>query len=139
MLFLQTHDALFKRLGAAYSLGGLLYVPDLRAWAKQKGVTLSEPAQPMKLVSGAGGRLVMVVQSETDEATLDKIVNGLDMRWTVINVAANIPAKLNSVEKRLAYCFVKEFARTRSDLGGDELLEDEWALAEMDRLGLFKK
>lgn len=138
MVFLQDYDALLRRLGNEYSLADLLYVPHLGSWVKQKRVSLSEPAQPMKLVSEDGRRLVMVVQSEVPESALDNVIRGLDMRWTIKNVAANIPAKLDSVEKRLAYCFLKEYARNKSDLAGDEMLEDEWAVSQMDRLGFFR-
>lgn len=138
MIFIDDFDDSLKSLGREFFIFDIRYVTKLAAWAKQNKKTLSEPAQPMKLGTGDDNKLMMVVQSEISEDALDGIINGLSVRWTVRDVAADIPKRLNSIEKRLAYCFLKEIARTREDLAGDELFEDEWAITQMEKLGYFR-
>lgn len=138
MIFVDDFDDQLRSLGREFFIFDIQYVPDITSWADQKSVSLKEPAQPMKLITGEDSRLVMVVQSEIRDEVLDGIINGLSVRWAVRDVAADIAKRLNSLEKQLSYYFLKEFARTKKDLDGDELLEDEWAINEMEKLGLFR-
>jgi|SRR5208337_1327441 len=138
MIFVDDFDDQLRRLGREFFIFDIQYVPDITSWAHQKGVSLKEPAQPMKLITGEDNRLVMVVQSEISDEVLGGIINGLSVRWAVRDVSADIAKRLNSLEKQLAYYFLKEFARTKKDLDGDELLEDEWAINEMEKLGFFR-
>ncbi len=125
-------------LGREYFISDVRYVPDVRAWAKQSRIALSEPAQFMKLMSEGRDRLVMVVQSEVSEKVLNDIITGLDVRWQVVDNRVNLLLRFDSIEKKLAYCFLKEYARNESNLAEDERLEDEWAIREMERLGFFE-
>ncbi len=138
MIFVDDFDDRLRSLGSEFLIFDIQYVPDITSWAKQKNISLNEPAQPMKLITDEHNRLVMVVQSEINDKVLDGIINGLSVRWTVRDVAADIEKRLNSIEKRLAYYFLKEYARTKKDLAGDDLLEDEWAINEMEKLGFFR-
>ncbi len=138
MIFVDDFDDRLRSLGREFFIFDIQYVPDITAWAKQKKISLNEPAQPMKLITGEDNRLVMVVQSEIRDEVLDGIINGLSVRWAVRDVAADIAKRLNSIEKQLAYYFLKEHARTKKELDGDDLLEDEWAINEMEKLGFFR-
>jgi hypothetical protein len=138
MIFVDDFDDRLRSLGREFFIFNIQYVPDMTSWANRKNISLNEPGQPMKLITGEDNRLVMVVQSEISDKMLDGIINGLSVRWTVRDVAADIAQRLNSIEKRLAYYFLKEYARTKKDLDGDDLLEDEWALNEMEKLGFFR-
>ncbi len=138
MIFVDDFDDRLRSLGREFLVFDIQYVPDITAWANQKKISLSEPSQPMKLITGEDNRLMMVVQSEISEELLDGIINGLSVRWAVRDVAADIAKRLNSLEKQLAYYFLKEYARTKKDLDGDDLLEDEWSINEMEKLGLFR-
>ncbi len=138
MIFVDDFDDRLRSLGREFFIFDIQYVPDITAWANQKNVPLEEPGQPMKLITDDNNRLVMVVKSEISDQLLDGIINGLSVRWTVRDVAADIAKRLNSVEKRLAFCFLKEYVRTKKDLDGDDLLEDEWAINEMEKLGFFR-
>jgi hypothetical protein len=138
MIFVDDFDDRLRSLAGEFFIFDIQYVPDMKSWANRKNISLDEPAQPMKLVTEEDDRLVMVVQSEISDGVLDGIINGLSVRWTVRDVAADIEKRLNSIEKRLAYYFLKEYARTKKDLTGDELLEDDWALNEMEKLGFFR-
>ncbi len=139
MVRVQDWSDEMESLGREYFIAEVRYVPDMRSWAKQNRIALNEPAQPMKLITGEGGGLVMVVQAEVSEKVLDEIITGLDMRWQVVDNSANLPERFDSTEKKLAYCFLKEYARNESNLAGDERLEDEWAMREMERLGFFEQ
>ena len=139
MIFVEDFEDRLRSLGREFLIFDLQYVSDMASWANEKNISLDEPAQPMKLITGEGDRLVMVVQSEISNKLLDGIINSLSIRWTVRDVAGDISKRLNSIEKRLAYYFLKEYARTKKDLSGDDLLEDEWAVNEMERLGFFRK
>jgi len=138
MIFVDDFDDRLRSLAREFFIFDIQYVSNMKSWAKQKNISLHEPAQPMKLVTDDDNRLAMVVQSEIGDGVLDGIINSLSVRWTVRDVAADIAKRLNSIEKRLAYCFLKEYARTKKDLTGDELLEDEWAIDEMEKLGFFR-
>ena len=139
MIFVEDFEDRLKSLGSEYLVFDIQFVPDLPAWAKQNHKTLDEPAQPMKLIKGNGNELVMMVQEEIRDEILGDIINGLSVRWTVRDVAGDIATRLNSIEKRLSYYFLKEYARTKQDLAGDDLLEDEWAVNQMEKLGFFRK
>ena len=138
MIFVDDFDDRLRGLAGEFFIFDIQYVPDITSWAKQKNISLNEPAQPMRLITDQDNRLVMVVQSEISDEVLDGIINGLSVRWTVRDVAADIAKRLNSIEKRLAFYFLKEYARTKKEMDGDELLEDEWAISEMEKLGFFR-
>lgn len=138
MIFINDFDDSLRNLAMEFLVFDVKYVPDMLSWAKQNNISLSEPGQPMKLTTGADHILVMIVQEKISDELLDGIINGLSVRWAVRDVAADIAKRLNSIEKQLEYYFLKEYARTKKDLAGDELLEDEWAIDQMEKLGFFR-
>ncbi|MFZ5998399.1 MAG: hypothetical protein ACOYW7_13085 [Nitrospirota bacterium] len=137
MIVAQDYDDMLMNLGREYFITDIRYVADLNAWAKQNNVGLDEPAQPMKLITTRGDQLAMVIQSEIDESVLDSMITGLDVRWQVVDNRANLLFQFDTVEKKLAYAFLKEYARTKRNLVEDERLEDEWVIHQMERLGLL--
>lgn len=126
-----------KKLGEAYFINKLNFVPDVAAWVKENDMELGEPHLPMKLVAESDDELTMVIQSEINEEMLSDVVNNLGIRWSVKDNVTDMDKKLNTVKKRLAYCFLKEYARSLQKIEGDELSEDEWVLDEMQYLGYF--
>jgi len=138
MIFTQDFDDMLRSLGREYLISNIRYVNNVSSWANKNNIPLSEPAQPMKLIT-EDGQLIMMVQAEISDELLDGIINGLSVRWAVRNVAADMDKQLNSLEKRLAWYFLKEYARTKENLDGDELLEDQWAITEIEKLGFFRK
>ncbi len=138
MIYVQEYDKELRRIGTEFFVAGIYYVAELRSWAKEKGVGLSEPFQPMKLCS-EGKRLTMFVQSEVEEGILEDIVRALSVRWSLKDNISDPSASLNSVKKRLAYCFLKEYAKTVKGVAGDELREDEWAIQHTEKLGFFRE
>jgi len=136
MISLKDHEEVLQDLGKEYFINSLKFVPDIKAWAEKNNTELSEPHQIMKLVAGTGDTLTMVMQSETGSGMIDDVIKNLGIRWSVKDNSVNMEMKLNSLKKRLVYCFLKEYARSIKRIG-EELVQDDWVLAEMDNLGFF--
>jgi len=136
MIYVQDYDEVLKKTAREFFAFTLHYVGDLQSWARQKAVDLSEPSQCMKLFT-EGKTLMLIVQSEIQESMLDNMIRALSVRWSVKDNVSDPATSLNSVKKRLAYCLLKECAKTVKGVAGDELLEDEWAVKEMEKLGFF--
>jgi hypothetical protein len=139
MIAVREFEKDLKKLGDDYFIHAMKEVPDIAAWAKETGRTLTEPHLPMKLVAENGDKLSMVIQSEIDEEMLSDVIRNLGIRWSVRDNATDIEKKIDSTKKRLAFCFLKEYARALNKVEGDELLEDEWVLEEMEYLGYFEE
>jgi hypothetical protein len=139
MIAVREFEKDLKKLGDDYFIHAMKEVPDIAVWAKETGRTLTEPHLPMKLVAENGDKLSMVIQSEIDEEMLSDVIRNLGIRWSVRDNATDIEKKIDSTKKRLAFCFLKEYARALNKVEGDELLEDEWVLEEMEYLGYFEE
>ncbi|RJQ22405.1 MAG: hypothetical protein C4560_02450 [Nitrospiraceae bacterium] len=138
MIFIRDYEETLKRLGTEYFIHNLQSVPNLMSWVRDNGKDLGEPHHPMKLVA-ADNSLTMIMQSEIDDESLNDVIRNLGLRWSIKDNSADINKKLDDTTKRLVYCFLKEYARTLRNVGGDELLEDQWVFDEMDDLGFFKE
>ncbi len=128
-----------KKLGDDYFISELNFVPDISKWAEKNNEELGEPHLPMKLITETDDKLTMVIQSETQEEIILDVIKNLGIRWSVKDNVTDMDKKLNSTKKRLAYCFLKEYARSLKKVEGDELSEDEWVLEEMEYLGYFNE
>ena len=137
MIKLPDYETVLQQLGREYFVENVEFVPDLEDSCKDIGVDLQEPGQPMTVILEDSRKLRLIAQSEVPQEQLSGVINGLSVRWALKDTATDIPAKLDSTKKRLGYCFLKDYARTVPNVGGDEMQEDEWALREMDRLGFF--
>ena len=139
MVSLKELNSDLKKLGDDYFISELNFVPDISQWAKDNNKELGEPHLPMKLIAETDDKLTMVIQSETGEDMLSDVIKNLGVRWSVKDNVTDIDKKLNSTKKQVAYCFLKEYARSLHKIEGDELSEDEWVLEEMDYLGYFNE
>jgi len=136
MIYIQDYDEVLRKTAGEFFVSTLHYVGDLQSWSRQKGVDLSEPSQPMRLFT-EGEKLMLIVQSEIQESMLDDMIRALSVRWSLKDNVSDPATALNSVKKRLAYCLLKECAKTVKGVAGDEFLEDGWAIKEMEKLGFF--
>jgi hypothetical protein len=136
MIYVQDYDEVLRKTGGEFFVSPIRYVRDLRLWSKEKGVDLSEPSQPMKLIT-EGKNLILIAQSEIQESMLDDLIRALSVRWSLKDNTSDPASSLNSVKKRLAYCLLKECSKTVKGVAGDDLPEDEWAIKEMEKLGFF--
>jgi len=138
MITIRNYNDMLRALARDYFVSNVYYVPDLASWAMDKGVGLSEPHQLLKLLS-ADNKLLLFVQETVEKETLDMPIRALGLRWSLRDNRTDPERQLNSVKKKIAYCFFKEYARSIDNVGGDELLEDDWAMIEVEKAGLFKE
>jgi len=138
MIPLKDYEVALKNLGKEYFIHNLKYVQDIKSWAKENSTELSEPHQLMKLVAATGDKLTMVMQSDIRNEVLDDVIKNLGVRWSIKDNTVNMEMKLNSLKKRIVYCFLKEYARSIRRIG-EELAQDDWVLTEMETLGFFKE
>jgi hypothetical protein len=138
MILANNFEALFRGLGTKYFIENIQFVPDVVSWAKKHNTDLNEPHQLMKLVP-SGNELTMVLQSEIPDEMLDEVITHLAVRWSLTDNMTDLSKKMNSIKKRLVFSFLKEYARSLKEIGGNEQLEDEWAMKAMDTLGFFRE
>ena len=138
MIRVRDYQKMLQKTAGEFLVFTIHYVNDLGIWAKQKGVDLHEPAQLMKLMPSQN-KLMLIVQEEVHEDALEKVVTALGVRWSRKDNVFDPSGKLDSPKKKIAYCFLKEYARTLNDVGGDELIEDDWVLRKMENLGFFRE
>jgi len=138
MILAEDYEDVLRNLAREYFIQDLQFVPNLAVWAKKQHITLHEPHQFVKLVP-AGAAPTMVIQSEVPDPMLDNLITGLGVRWSRIDNLTDSEKKLNSIKKRLVFSFLKEYSRSLSELRDDELLQDDWTLKAMEKLGFFKE
>lgn len=139
---MNTHKyrELLKRLAGECGIGeaDLEFVENVSDWSVARGVPEPDRNLPVKAIpKGAAGCNVAVMKDIPDEVVQDRI-KALSVRSALTNVALDRAATLNSEKKKLAYLFLSEYARTLPDID-DDLLADNWAFEEMERLGFFKE
>lgn len=139
MIDIRDYQEDLQKLGGQYFVKDISPVPDLSSWARENDQDLSEPYNPMKLVANTDDSLSMFVQEQIKDEKLDDVIKNLGIRWALHDTVTDIDHKLNSIKKRLVFCYLKERARTMKDVGGDEQIEDQWVIEEMETLGFFKE
>jgi len=139
MIHVKDFESVMRDLGEEYFVSDIRYVDDLRAWADKEGEDLGEPLQPMKLISTDDNNLVMMVQDRVDEHTMQNLLNGLSVRWSMKDNVSAPEKVLHSSKKQLSFLFLKEYARTVKNVGGDDMIEDEWVVRELEKLGFFNE
>lgn len=139
MIDIRDYEEVLQMLGGQYFVKDLGAVSDLTSWAKENNQDLVEPYNPMKLVTNTDDSLSMMVQKQIKEEKLDDVIKNFSIRWALHDTVTDIDRKLNSIKKRLVFCYLKERARTMKDVGGDEQVEDQWVIEEMESLGFFKE
>jgi hypothetical protein len=139
MIDIRDYQEELQKLGGQYFVKDLSPVPDLVSWSRENNQDLSEPYNPMKLVANTDDSLSMFVQEQIKDQKLDEVIKNLSIRWSLHDTVTDIDHKLNSIKKRLVFCYLKERSRTMKDVGGDEQIEDQWVIEEMETLGFFKE
>ena len=115
------------------------YVEDVGQWCEENGFGVDDPRSPMRLlVSGTEGCKLVIMDDIPDDIVAERI-KAMSVRDTLQSAAEDRGAMLDSDKKRLAYLFLSEYASTLPELVGDELLGDNWAFGEMERLGFFRE
>lgn len=135
MVSLKKYKKDLEKLSLDYLIFNIKYVPDITKWAAVNNKALGEPHLPMKLIVESDDDLTMVIQSEVNEDMIADVINNFSIRWSVRDNATDIEKKLDTDRKRLAFCFLKEYARALDKVDGGEISEDEWVLEELEYLG----
>ncbi|MEJ2684511.1 MAG: hypothetical protein P8Z71_08965, partial [Candidatus Sulfobium sp.] len=104
---------------------------------KENDVPETDREIPFKLVSRGKGCL-MLVKEDVRERVIDERIRAMMIRDQLDNAAVDRGEKLNSIHKKLAYLFLREYAVSLPDVGTDEILADNWTFGEMERLGYFR-
>lgn len=115
----------------------VVFVEDIVDWCKENGVPETDREIPFKLVSRNKGCL-MLVKEEVPERVIDERIRAMTIRDQLDNAAVDRREKLDSIHKKFAYLFLREYAVSLPDVGTDDILADNWTFDEMERLGYFK-
>ena len=132
---------LFRYLMEKYCLlqEDIVFVENISSWCRQHGIQEPDAERPFKLISSEGVGCKMLVRENIPEEVLEERINAMSIRGQVLNVAFDRAEMLNSDHKKLAYLFLVEYASSLPEIGDEELLADDWAFKEMERLGYFRK
>jgi hypothetical protein len=131
---------LFRYLMQTYCLfpEDLVFVENIADWCRERSIAEPDRERPLKLISkGESGCKMLIRENISDEAVRERI-NASRIRSQLQNAASDRVDMLDTDKKKLAYLFLSEYATSLPDLQ-DELLADNWAFGEMERLGYFKK
>jgi hypothetical protein len=116
----------------------ILFVEDIPQWCRENGIEETDRDRPMKLVSENGIGCKMLVKEDVSEEVIDERIRAMRIRDQLTNVAFQKADLLNSIHKKLAYIFLREYAVSLPDVSTDDILADEWVFEEMERLGYFR-
>ncbi len=117
----------------------IVYVKNVSEWCKDKGIAEPDREKPVKLISKDGQGCKMLIREDVPDEVIEERINAMRIRGQLKNVAFDRADMLNSDHKKLAYLFLSEYALSLTDVGADELIADNWAFGEMEKLGYFKQ
>jgi hypothetical protein len=117
----------------------IVFVDNVAGWCADHGIPESDEQRPMKLIERKTGGCKMLIKEDAQEAVIEERINAMRIRDQLKNAAYDNADLLNSVEKKLAYLFLSEYAYSLPAVGDDDILADTWAFEEMGRLGYFRK
>ncbi len=117
----------------------VVFVDNIADWCRERGIPEADRQRPFKLVSKDGIGCKMLIAEDVPEEVIEKRITAMGIREQVLNVALDRTQMLDSEQKKLAYLFLHEYAFSLPEIGDDEILADNWAFEEMERLGYFKK
>ncbi|MBI5640033.1 MAG: hypothetical protein HZA17_06370 [Nitrospirae bacterium] len=131
---------LFRYLMEQYCLRqeDVLFVENIAAWCREQGLPEPDKERPMRLVLKTPVGCRLLIREYIPDKIIGQRMNALRIRSQLKSVATDMADRLNSGRKELAYLFLSEYAATLPEIGDDELLADDWAFKEMERLGFFR-
>jgi hypothetical protein len=140
---MRTRDyfELFRYLAEQRCLGqeDILFVDSIVGWCADHGIPEADEQRPMKLIQRKAGGCRMLIKEDVEEPVIEERINAMRIRDQLKNVAFDRADLLNSVQKKLAFLFLGEYAYSLPEVGDDDILADTWAFEEMERLGYFRK
>ncbi len=138
---LKAHEKLFNDMLQEYCLFlvELVFVDNVAQWCKKQGVEEPDRDTPIKLVVSEDKGCKLVIREEVPDSVIDNRLKAMGVRDALQNVAQDRVAMLESDKKQIAYLFLSEYASNMPEHEDDELLIDNWAFKEMERLGYFRE
>jgi hypothetical protein len=115
----------------------IVYVDNIAEWCKERGIPEPDKDRPIKIIMRDGQGCKLLVREDVPDEAVEERIRAVRIRDQVTNVASSKVDLLDSPQRKLAFLFLNEYAYTLPDVK-DDLLADEWAFNEMDRLGYFK-
>ena len=136
---LREYDGIFRYLMQQRSLReeDIVYVGNIVDWCRQHGIPETDKERPFRLIAAEGQGCRMLIQETVSEEVIEERINAMRIRGQVLNVAVDRAERLDGIHKKLAYLFLHEYARSLPEVE-DDLLADNRAFEEMERLGYFK-
>jgi hypothetical protein len=131
---------LFRYLMEEHNLSqeDILFVDDISEWCAEQGIPEADAERPFKIIPTKLPECKMLIREYLPGDVLEERINALRLRDQMKNVAYDKADMLNSVRKKLAFLFLKEYTASIPDLAEDDLGADDWVFGEMERLGFFK-
>jgi hypothetical protein len=137
---IREHFELFRYLMQTYCMTeeNILFVENVAGWCRENGIPERDWHKPLKLVAGNEAGCRLIIAETVSDKTIEDRITAMGIRTQITNVALDRAGMLDTPKKKLAYLFLSEYAPTLSEIN-DELQADEWAFAEMEKLGFFKE
>lgn len=116
-----------------------VFVENVAEWSKKQGFNEPDKEKPLKLVVSEEKGCKLVMREEVPDKVIDDRIKAMGVRDARQNVAEDRVAKLDNEKKKIAYLFLSEYGSHMPEHEDDELLIDNWAFSEMERLGYFNE
>jgi hypothetical protein len=138
---LKEHEEHIKNLLKEYCLFLVepVFVDSVAQWCKENGYDEPDKDTPIKLVVSEEKGCKLVIREEVPDKVIADRLRAMGVRSSLQNVAQDREAMLDSEKKKLAYLFLSNYASNMPEHEDDELIIDNWAFAEMERLGYFRE
>ena len=114
------------------------FVDSIASWCREHGMPEKDDERPVKLVSGNGSGMRMLIAKQVSDRVLEERIGAVHLRSQLKDLGRDRADRLNSATKKLAFLFLQEFARNDQALAYDDLAADEWVFEQMDRIGMFR-
>jgi hypothetical protein len=115
----------------------IVFVGNVAEWCKERGIPEPDKEKPLKLIMKDGEGCKLLIREDTPDEVVDERIRAVRIRNQVTNVASSRTDTLDTIHRKLAFLFLDEYAYSLPDVK-DDLLADEWAFNEMEKLGYFK-
>lgn len=115
--------------------GGITFVSNIAGWCKEHGISEADAHRPFRLIQNNGG-CSMLIKDDIPEEVVERRIEAVRIRDQVTNVAYQKADLLKTRNEKLAFLFLNEYARSLPD-APDDLLADQWAFDQMEKLGCF--
>lgn len=115
----------------------IVFVDNIADWCKERGIPEPDKEKPLKLILKDGQGCKLLLREDVPDEAIDERIRAVRIRDQVTDVASSRADLLDSLQRKLAFLFLNEYAYSLPEVK-DDLLADEWAFNEMERLGYFK-